>query len=65
MWNIEKHLIFGLMFLITSVNTRISPMSNYSVLNCLCLEKAFGSFLQLAKTNVVNLAFSIQLHQDL
>ena len=62
MWNIEKHLIFGLMFDTTSVN---SGIHQEVIVQCSCLEKAFSSFLQLAKTNVGNLEFSIQLLQDL
>ena len=62
MWIIEKHLIIGLMFVTTSVNTGIHKRV---IVQGSCPKKAFGSFLQLAKTNVVNLAFSIQLHQDL
>ena len=45
----------------TSVNTGIHKGVT---IQCSCLEKAFGSFLELTKTDVVNLAFSIQLHQD-
>ena len=59
MWNIENHLIIGLVFDTTSLNTKICEGVTA------CQEKAFGSFLQLAETNVVNLAFSIQSHDDL
>ena len=54
--------MFGLMFDTTSVNTEIHRRVT---VQCSYLEKPFGIFLQLAKTNVENLAFSIQLHQDL
>ena len=48
MRNIEKHLIIGLVFDKTSVNTGIHKGVTA------CLEKAFSSFLQLAKANVIN-----------
>ena len=47
----------------TSVNTGIH--SRVTISQCQYLEKAFGIFLQLGKTNVVNLAFSKQTRQDL
>ena len=62
MWNINKHFKFGLMFDTASANTKIHKGVT---IPCLCQEKDFSSFLQLPQTNVVNLAFSIQLHQDL
>ena len=55
-------LIFDLMFDTTCENAEIHKGG---IVQCSCLEKAFCSLLQLAKTNVVNLVFSIQLHQDL
>ena len=50
------------MFDTTSVNT-----DNHKVviIQRSRLEKAFGPFLQLAKTNVINLAFLTQFHQYL
>ena len=54
MWNIEKYLIIKLVF-DTSSNTGIHKGVTA------CPEKAFGSFLKLAKTNVINSAFSQQL----
>ena len=63
MWNIVKYLIFSLMFDNNNCEHRNSQRSN-----CLVLRpgKNFGNFLQLPKTNVVKLTFSMQLpHQDL